>query len=231
MHARASTSARNLARVIGIMMADHFVHYCPICDFTTSTLRQWFSHLCLSHSKDPSFRVTCGIDGCKNTYSKFSSLNSHVYRHHKHRMCESTNSGKSQIENSIAQFDYQELTSIEDTLIELEDGECEVPAVTVSDVRKNSALFLLQLREAKGLSQVAVDAVVEGCHSLVDECLQNVQMDIKGKIKDNEQVRIIEDSFEHCPRPFDGLGNKYQQEKFYVQEFNMIVSIMNVLEY
>ena len=86
----------------------------------------------------------------------------------------------------------------------------------------------MQLREAKGLSQVAVDTVVEGCHSLVDECLRSIQMDIKGKIEDSEQLRVINDSFQHCTRPFDGLGNRYQQEKFYVQEFNMIVSITNI---
>ena len=60
-------------------MAAIFVHCCPICNFTTSTLTQWFSHLRSSHSSDPSFCVTCGIDGCKKTYSKFSSLNTHVY--------------------------------------------------------------------------------------------------------------------------------------------------------
>ena len=64
------------------------VHLCPICRLTTSTLPQWFSHLRSAHSSDPSFYVTCGIDGCKKTYSKFSALNTHVYRHHKERMQE-----------------------------------------------------------------------------------------------------------------------------------------------
>ena len=84
-HARAS----NLQ-----VMAAIFVHYCPICDFTTSTLIQWFSHDRSAHSNDPSFCVTCGINGCKRTYSIFSSLNSHVYRNHKERTCGS-NSGQS----------------------------------------------------------------------------------------------------------------------------------------
>ena len=35
---------------------------------------------------DPGFRVCCGVDGCKNTYRKFSSLNSHVYTYHKSRL-------------------------------------------------------------------------------------------------------------------------------------------------
>ena len=64
------------------------VHCCPLCDFTTSTLAQWFSHLRAAHSSDPSFHVTCGIDGCQRTYVKFSSLNTHVYIHHRDRMCD-----------------------------------------------------------------------------------------------------------------------------------------------
>ena len=62
------------------------VHLCPLCQTTRSTLPQWFSHLRSAHSSDPSFRVTCGVDGCKKTYIKFSALNTHVYRHHRDRI-------------------------------------------------------------------------------------------------------------------------------------------------
>ena len=101
----------------------------------------------------------------------------------------------------------------------------EAAPSTTSDIRQNSATFLLQLKEAKGLSQIAVDTVVEGCQQLVDECLRNVHMDIKNKIQDAEQLEMIDDAFLHCTQPFDGLQNKYQQEKFYVEHFNMIVSV------
>lgn len=128
----------------------------------------------------------------------------------------------------MVQPDYQELIATEDpanTIVMDELVTCE-EASSESHVRKNSARFLLHLREAKGLSQVAVDTVVEGCHDLIGECLRKLQMDIKSKIEESEQLNMIDDAFQHCTRPFDGLGNKYQQEKFYVQEFNMIVSII-----
>lgn len=212
-------------------MAAVLVHLCPICNFTTSTLTQWFSHLRSAHSSDPSFRVTCGIDGCKNTYSKFSSLNTHVYRHHKQRMCGDTlNSGPSQTDSPVVdrylQCNYQErdheLMPVEnsETLIATEhenEAECHRETNSVeSDIRKQSARFLLQLREAKGLSQVAVDTVVEGCQDLISYCLHSIQVEIKGKIEDSEQLSIIDDAFQHVTRPFDGLCNKYKQEKFYV---------------
>lgn len=61
-------------------------YVCPLCESTQSVLREWFSHLGAAHSNDPSFFVTCGIDGCKCTYRKLSALKSHVYRHHKAKM-------------------------------------------------------------------------------------------------------------------------------------------------
>ena len=114
-----------------------------------------------------------------------------------------------------------------DPFVMMDHENCDEPhaePLTNSDIRKNSACFLLQLREANGLSQVAVDTVIEGCEKLVGECLHRVHMDITSKIQVTEQVRMIEEAFKLCPQPFDGLQNKYQQEKFYVQEFNMIVS-------
>ena len=99
---------------------------------------------------------------------------------------------------------------------------------TTSDIRHNSARFLLQLKEAKGLSQIAVDTVGEGCQQLVDDCLRNVHMDIKNKILDAEQLEMIDDAFLHCIQPFDGLQNKYQREKLYVEHFNMIVCTCNL---
>ena len=96
------------------------------------------------------------------------------------------------------------------------ENELETNLQPKVDIRKNSARFLLQLREAKGLSQVAIDTVVDGCEELISECLRNVQMDIENKIEDPEQLNIIEDAFQQCTKPFDGLHTKHQQEKFFV---------------
>ena len=87
-------------------------------------------------------------------------------------------------------------------------SETHAEPLTTSDIRQNSARFLLQLREAKGLSQVAVDTVVEGCEQLVSECLHHVHMNIKSKIQDSEQLKMIDETFLHGIRPFDGLQNK-----------------------
>ena len=68
------------------MASSSLAYICPLCDSTQSLLSEWLSHLGAAHSSDPSFLVTCGIDGCKCVYSKFSALKTHVYRHHKARL-------------------------------------------------------------------------------------------------------------------------------------------------
>ena len=56
---------------------------CPLCSFEVLSISSCLSHLRLFHSSDPRFCVTCGIGGCATTCRSFSSLYSHVYRHHK----------------------------------------------------------------------------------------------------------------------------------------------------
>ena len=55
---------------------------CPMCSFECPSVAILLSHLRLVHSSDPRFLVCCGIDSCTVTSRSFSSLYTHVYRHH-----------------------------------------------------------------------------------------------------------------------------------------------------
>lgn len=56
--------------------------YCPRCPFFSYQLVRVITHIGLEHSGEPNFSVICGIEGCANTYTNFSSYRSHLYRHH-----------------------------------------------------------------------------------------------------------------------------------------------------
>ena len=102
--------------------------------------------------------------------------------------------------------------------------------LSTSDIKKSSAHFLLELREGRGLSQVAIDSVVVGCERILDQSLAELQRDVLSRVRAADHMEYdltahdIEDAFQQHLHPFDGLRNKYQQEKFYVEEFSMIVS-------
>ena len=55
---------------------------CPMCSFECPSIAILLSHLRLVHSSDPRFLVCCGINSCTVTSRSFSSLYTHVYRHH-----------------------------------------------------------------------------------------------------------------------------------------------------
>lgn len=55
---------------------------CPMCSFKCPSIAILLSHLRLVHSNDPRFLVCCGINSCTKTSRSFSSLYTHVYRHH-----------------------------------------------------------------------------------------------------------------------------------------------------
>ena len=67
------------------MESIYYRNECPIsdCDVCTPSVADLLSHLAAVHSSDPQFDVVCGIEGCCKRYSIFSSLKSHVYRHHR----------------------------------------------------------------------------------------------------------------------------------------------------
>ena len=56
---------------------------CWVCyKFTAPTLKAVVRHIGRVHSCDPNFQICCSIEVCTRTYTKFSSLRSHLYRKH-----------------------------------------------------------------------------------------------------------------------------------------------------
>ena len=60
---------------------DHNVK-CQLCVFEARSIPLVLSHLRSVHSSDPGFNVTCGVQGCARTFTRFSTLYQHIYRHH-----------------------------------------------------------------------------------------------------------------------------------------------------
>lgn len=56
---------------------------CVICFvFVALTLKSLLSHINTAHSRNPDFRVICGIDGCTEEYRVFNSFYYHIRRTH-----------------------------------------------------------------------------------------------------------------------------------------------------
>lgn len=57
---------------------------CVICFvFVALTLKSLLSHINTAHSRNPDFRVICGIEGCTEEYRVFNSFYYHIRRTHR----------------------------------------------------------------------------------------------------------------------------------------------------
>ena len=74
---------------------------CPLCSVLSPTLKLYVAHLRVTHAKEKTFSVLCGVSGCREVFRTFSAFNSHIYRHHR------TEVG---IEQSAGDFVYSSVT-------------------------------------------------------------------------------------------------------------------------
>ena len=117
---------------------------------------------------------------------------------------------------------------VSNTQVEVEAAHSSSESCVNMVLKRSSGLFLLELKESKGLSQVALDTVVEGCERLVEQCCKKIEQQICMKLQEApnacDGLPIVKDTFDSYEKPFELLRTKYQQEKYFVEEFNMIVS-------
>lgn len=112
-----------------------------------------------------------------------------------------------------------------------ENLEADLARLMGTDVdmrRRSSALFLLKLKEHRRMTQVALDDVVEGCQSLLQQTVQTVYAEVRSHLAehgvDPDIVASLKDIFLKLVDPFDGIENKYKQEIYYKEKLGLVVS-------
>ena len=272
-----------------------FSYQCPFCPvYCTPTLKSWLGHIRLVHQSDP--RVPCCIDQCKETFCKYSSLKSHMYRRHRDYIngdvkqkgseeISTTNNGlliepqdstSSIVTHDDSVIDPQDSTpstvTHDDSVIDPQDStpstathgsviqpQDSIPSTvphddsvidheidnssdfqleeshpdelctddTLSLMEPNSlmdrhvAMYLLKLKKVHHLSQVAIDCVVSGTKSLLDQHLVFVRREVEMQL---QQVRLqgaedicsgVSRIFQDICDPFAHLNSAYMQQKYF----------------
>ena len=92
-------------------------------------------------------------------------------------------------------------------------------------LQTSAAKFLMNIRGGVCLSQRATDAVVQGEKGLVSGMLHNLHQIVRGKVEDGASAEEIDQIFMDptLTNPFDGLETRYQQHKFFQENFQLIV--------
>ena len=216
---------------------------CPFCNFRVMNFSAFLSHLRFVHDNDPDFFLTCGIGGCGKTYRKLASYRTHVYRHHKDSI--SSSFSYQSVESLPADNvnDVSDPTSVSETLLDLprttdtstpcssnqSEHHEQLSDLDINIQQKASALFLLKMKEVFGLSQVALDGIVEESQKVFEHTVEKIRGDVLDKITHagvDVNITGLEEVFRTARNPFTGLTTKYLQEQFYKKNFNLVVRIL-----
>lgn len=213
---------------------------CPLCNFISPTRNLWLSHIRSVHSDDDHFSLVCGISGCSAFYSKCSSFVSHVYRKHRDILCAPEETGQSSPINT-AQEPRTSTSEPSDptTLLEPSGSEYEYRTAdvdmqhTMSHLlgtdslmqRKKSALYILNLKEIHGLSEVAVRNVIQETQLIFSHTVHRIKAGVSEHLSRSgiEAPSNLYEMFSDVSDPFQGLHSTHLQERFYVEHLDCIV--------
>ena len=113
-------------------------------------------------------------------------------------------------------------------------SSCNTMSLMASDkapsiIDRNVAMYLLKLKKVHYLSQAAIDCVVSGTKSLLDQHLALVKGEVDMQLQ-QAQLQGIEDIHVGVSRILNlrmyttRLNSAYMQEKYFRDEFHLVVS-------
>lgn len=167
--------------------------------------------------------MTCGIDNCTRTYTKYDSFRKHIQRSHPNVGDPTVDETESNLDGDTMDNNISEHSSLDFT----HGGDAEDPMV---DPMKANTLFLLKAKEVHKVSQIALDEMmsdfveickrgVENLRAKVDHCLHSNGIE-PSSIPD--LPKVFTDS--SLNDPFCGLNSAYRQEQYFTDHLQLVVS-------
>lgn len=100
-----------------------------------------------------------------------------------------------------------------------------------SQQQRSSALFLLKLKEERRLTQVAIDDIVTGIESVLENCTIRVKAGVRAKLAssgiDPNDITGLDDVFLDMVKPFAGLETGFKQEYYFKDVLGLLVSLVS----
>ena len=205
---------------------------CSLCDhFSATSIGGVLRHVGAVHVHEPHFHLVCGINGCPRTYQNYNSFRKHLRRRHAKYLVTSGCEAPSE-------------TSTEDVLpflgvaeTELLDSGSEAPLVDPLQARivmdqersrQSAAMFLLKTKEVNGVSQTALNELVEDVSLMVETTVDTIKANVEEVLVRNgirEKIHGLNEVFEMewLHNPFRGLHSEFLQHQTYKELFQLVV--------
>ena len=111
------------------------------------------------------------------------------------------------------------------TYYELDDDLDHLLGMDANNQKRTSALYLMKMKEIYRLSQVPIDDIVEGSQSIFNHVVHRFRAKVHSKLSEiGIDENKLDDIFSDLPDPFMGLETRYKQEKYFREDFNLVVS-------
>ncbi len=97
----------------------------------------------------------------------------------------------------------------------------------VEEIKKESALFLLKMKEHRRISQIAIDDIVENAKRLFHMTIKRAGAGVRAKLAevgvDPCSVDGLDSLLEDVSNPFIGLETSHLQDKYYTEKLGLVV--------
>ena len=99
----------------------------------------------------------------------------------------------------------------------------------VQDIQRQSALFILKMKEHRRLSQVSIDDIVHNSGGLFEMTIEHGAAGIRARLAEAgvelSSLNGLDTAslFEDVAYPFQGLETCYHQEKYFVEKLGLVV--------
>ena len=214
-------------------------HNCSMCSYSCTDANLLVKHTVREHKYDPNFRIHCTI--CGTSFDKYNSFQKHVKRNHTGDIIVDPPVDRENGEDQLQQFQDFHINPNADpnplaNSINLESEgviEEDTDHGNINKMQWYTARFILNLKEKCRVTQVAVNDTLDATKDLVDQvvtvikkrlqarCLhENINFSDIANNDDGEESDLFDTSF-----LFDHVNSQYLQNKFFKENFNLVVSI------
>lgn len=199
-------------------MSEFQLQSCTMCSYCTTNPRQLLNHVFTIHRHDPNFHIYCSY--CMRSYKKLSAYRKHISRGCTVPLAEDTTTEQRFLHQPIPPELPEEdalLPVTDDPGVENRDSWVTIPQ------QWHEARFILSIKEQHVMSQAAIDHVISSTTTLVSTLLNNITADIHTS-DPQEILKIIDQRVcDAKATMFSGLSTSYQQQKYLVDNFHLVV--------
>ena len=95
-------------------------------------------------------------------------------------------------------------------------------------LRRNSALFLIKLKEQRRVTQVTIDDIISGVEGLLQQTVSRAKAGVRAKLAQQgispTDIIGLDEVFDGIFQPFGGLETAFKQERYFTECLGLVVS-------